>query len=244
MFKDISFWCIVLAIVVVMIIHHIMTDKPLIEGNENQSVKCLVGAAGTPGLKISPNWFGQDVKNKCECPESEKEGHIFYLEKHGSQNLWRCREKQLNANDCKDFKKEDGIYDVADVNKCLNHLGKGQIDSKTDASGDPIIDPEPISAFEFNKNDNAESDNNNLHVYCRERGITAYNDLCKTFGHKTLNEKFIKDQADTNTYDRTKGYFPNRSTCKLRDTNNELIKQVGLSNGYGHKQTLKIKCDN
>ena len=93
-----------------------------------------------------------------------------------------------------------------------------------------IIDPEPISAFEFNKNDNAESDNNNLHVYCRERGITAYNDLCKTFGHKTLNEKFIKDQADTNTYDH-KGYFPNRSTCKLRDTNNELIKQVGLSNG-------------
>ena len=63
--------------------------------------------------------------------------------------------------------------------------------------------------------------------------------MCKTFGHKTLNEKFIKDQADTNTYDRTKGYFPNRSTCKLRDTNNELIKQVGLSNGYGHKQTLK-----
>ena len=35
MFKNTSFWCIVLGIVVVMIIRHIMTDKPLIEGNEN-----------------------------------------------------------------------------------------------------------------------------------------------------------------------------------------------------------------
>ena len=35
-FKDISFWCIVLAIVVFMVAHHILSDKPLIEGNENE----------------------------------------------------------------------------------------------------------------------------------------------------------------------------------------------------------------
>jgi hypothetical protein len=226
-----------------MVVHHIMTDKPLIEGNENESIKCLVGEGETPGIKISPQWFGHYVKNKCECPKSEKEGHIFNLQKHESLNLWRCSEKPLNQNDCKDFKKEDRIYDVSDVNKCLNHLGGGQIYSKTDASGDPIIDPEPISAFEFNKNDNAERDND-LHVYCHERGIKAYNDLCETFGHKTLNEKFIKDQADSNTYNNKQGYFPNRKTCSIRDTNNEFIKQVGMSNGHGHKQTLKIKCDN
>ena len=35
-FKDISFWCIILAIVVVMVAHHVLSDKPLIEGNENE----------------------------------------------------------------------------------------------------------------------------------------------------------------------------------------------------------------
>ena len=33
--KDISFWCIVLAIVVVMVVHHMLSKGQVIEGNTN-----------------------------------------------------------------------------------------------------------------------------------------------------------------------------------------------------------------
>ena len=36
MFKNISFWCIVLFLVTAMVIHHIVSDIQLIEGNENE----------------------------------------------------------------------------------------------------------------------------------------------------------------------------------------------------------------
>lgn len=244
MFKNNSFWCIVLVIVVIMITHHIISDKPLIEGNENNSnlPECLV-AESSNGVLMSPDWFNGDFKSKCVCPKSKKENGIMKLEKDETKDLYRCREEVLDPNNCMHLKKSNRIYDVTTVNKCLNHLGKGQIYSKTDSSGDPKLDPEPISAFEFNKNAKVTRDNN-LHIYCgKTRGEKVFNDLCKTFGHKTLNEKFIKDQPDSNTYIRDKGYFPNRKECKLRDTDNEFIKQVGMHNGSGHKQTLKIKCD-
>ena len=37
MFKNISFWCIVLFLVTAMVIHHIMSDIPLIEGQQNSN---------------------------------------------------------------------------------------------------------------------------------------------------------------------------------------------------------------
>jgi len=35
-FKDISFWCIVVFLIVLMVVHHILSDKPLIEGQQNK----------------------------------------------------------------------------------------------------------------------------------------------------------------------------------------------------------------
>ena len=35
MFKDVSIWCLILGIVILMFVHHILSDKPLFEGNEN-----------------------------------------------------------------------------------------------------------------------------------------------------------------------------------------------------------------
>lgn len=35
MFKDVSIWCVILSIVILMVIHHTLSDKPLFEGNEN-----------------------------------------------------------------------------------------------------------------------------------------------------------------------------------------------------------------
>ena len=43
LFKDISFWCIVLAIVVVMVVHHFLSKGQLIEGNTNDE-KCGTGS--------------------------------------------------------------------------------------------------------------------------------------------------------------------------------------------------------
>ena len=35
MFKDVSIWCVILGVVILMFVHHILSDKPLFEGNEN-----------------------------------------------------------------------------------------------------------------------------------------------------------------------------------------------------------------
>ena len=35
MFKDVSIWCVILGLVILMFVHHILSDKPLFEGNEN-----------------------------------------------------------------------------------------------------------------------------------------------------------------------------------------------------------------
>lgn len=35
MFKDVSIWCLILGVVILMFVHHILSDKPLFEGNEN-----------------------------------------------------------------------------------------------------------------------------------------------------------------------------------------------------------------
>ena len=39
LYKDISFWCIVLAIVVVMVVHHFLSKSSIIEGNENDETQ-------------------------------------------------------------------------------------------------------------------------------------------------------------------------------------------------------------
>ena len=35
MFKDVSIWCVILGIVILMFVHHILSNESLIEGNEN-----------------------------------------------------------------------------------------------------------------------------------------------------------------------------------------------------------------
>lgn len=35
MFKDVSIWCVILGIVILMFVHHILSNGSLIEGNEN-----------------------------------------------------------------------------------------------------------------------------------------------------------------------------------------------------------------
>ena len=63
LFKDISFWCIVLAIVVVMVVHHFLSKGQLIEGNTNDE-KCGTGS-GIPCC-----WYNmwQDVEGGEDIP--------------------------------------------------------------------------------------------------------------------------------------------------------------------------------
>ena len=67
LFKDISFWCIVLAIVVFMVVHHFLSKGQLIEGNTNDE-KCGAGS-GIPCC-----WYNmwQDV----EGTESQPHGTL------------------------------------------------------------------------------------------------------------------------------------------------------------------------
>ena len=68
MFKNTTIWCIILAIVVFMVVHHYLLDKPLLEGNQNalygKGVYC-------PGPFIydetEPNTDGN-----CKCPPDQQ----------------------------------------------------------------------------------------------------------------------------------------------------------------------------
>ena len=54
LFKDISFWCIVLALVVVMVVHHMLSNEQLIEGSTNQLLEVeLVMADPQPAAEHS-----------------------------------------------------------------------------------------------------------------------------------------------------------------------------------------------
>ena len=69
LFKDISFWCIVLTIVVFMVVHHFLSKGQLIEGNTNDE-KC--GAGSDPYIPCC--WYNmwQDV----EGTESQPHGTL------------------------------------------------------------------------------------------------------------------------------------------------------------------------
>lgn len=71
MFKNTSIWCIILAIVVVMIVHHIISDKPLLEGNVNdkttlkdENVKCESWAKNGWCTK-NPNYMLKSCAESC-----------------------------------------------------------------------------------------------------------------------------------------------------------------------------------
>jgi hypothetical protein len=90
-FKDISFWCIVLGVVVIMVVHHILSHKSgIIEGQQNDTVKC--GSTedeetGNPCCDYDL-WYEKNEENeKCKCPatmRNETEG-IFTADSNGIQ---------------------------------------------------------------------------------------------------------------------------------------------------------------
>ena len=51
MFKDVSIWCVILGIVILMFVHHILSNESLIEGNENVDLQDLE-IADSLGYKI------------------------------------------------------------------------------------------------------------------------------------------------------------------------------------------------
>ena len=92
-FKDISFWCIVLGVVVVMVVHHILSHKSdIIEGQQNDTVKC--GSTedeetGNPCCDYDL-WYEKNEENeKCKCPATMRNGTetdgIFTTDSNGIQ---------------------------------------------------------------------------------------------------------------------------------------------------------------
>ena len=92
-FKDISFWCIVLGVVVIMVVHHILSHKSdIIEGQQNDTVKC--GSTedeetGNPCCDYDL-WYEKNEENeKCKCPATMRNGTetdgIFTTDSNGIQ---------------------------------------------------------------------------------------------------------------------------------------------------------------
>ena len=123
LYKDISFWCIVLALVVVMVVHHFLSKGKLIEGNTNDE-KCGAGS-GIPCC-----WYNmwQDVEGGEDLPpipnalENLKTDGTVYLPIDGvdgqgrTTGTWQeCRDRCIDTPGCVYFNRfENGGCQITD----------------------------------------------------------------------------------------------------------------------------------
>ena len=157
---------------------------------------------------------------------------------------------QIDPKKCEHLKKDDKIYTVDNLNKCLKHLnGYGKLKFNNDIESET-----PVVAYELHQMslDNWEGPGKRITPYCtsgsgdKKEGIQLYNELCEVFGHKSVDVEHLRDSPDSNTQSNSNenggGYWPNRSTCKIFEGNGDFINNVSKTNGSGHKQVGAIKC--
>jgi hypothetical protein len=148
LYKDISFWCIVLALVVVMVVHHFLSKGQLIEGNTNDE-KCGAGS-GIPCC-----WYNmwQDVEGGEDLPpipnalENLKTDGTVYLplsmsggiptpEERTTGTWQECQQRCINTPGCVYFNRiPNGTCFITDGS------GGEQIGIDNDTGG-PSEDPE------------------------------------------------------------------------------------------------------
>ena len=71
--KKVSFWCVVLFIVVAMFVHHILSDKPLIEGQENAG---KINMKDVSNIKIKMKGPPEFMERIFQKPPMESEEEI------------------------------------------------------------------------------------------------------------------------------------------------------------------------
>ena len=71
--KKVSFWCVVLFIVVAMVVHHILSDKPLIEGQENAG---KINMKDVSNIKIKMKGPPEFMERIFQKPPVESEEEI------------------------------------------------------------------------------------------------------------------------------------------------------------------------
>lgn len=71
MFKDVSIWCVILGIVILMFVHHILSNESLIEGNEN--VNAEEPAAGEPEVAGDSTVEAEETAGTVEQAETTEE---------------------------------------------------------------------------------------------------------------------------------------------------------------------------
>lgn len=71
MFKDVSIWCVILGIVILMFVHHILSNESLIEGNENVNEE--EPAAGEPEVAGDSTVEAEETAGNVEQAETTEE---------------------------------------------------------------------------------------------------------------------------------------------------------------------------
>ena len=71
--KKVSFWCVILFIVVAMVVHHILSDKPLIEGQENAG---KINMKDVSNIKIKMKGPPEFMERIFQKPPVESEEEI------------------------------------------------------------------------------------------------------------------------------------------------------------------------
>ena len=144
MFKDISFWCIVLTIVVVMVLHHILSHSDIIEGNTNDTndtndQKC--GGTGKPccWYNMWQRLDGDDTPlEKSEISDLKEDGTVYLplnIPEPETDGWRECQTKCINTPGCVYFNHFSNgdchITDGKEGSKITNDL----IDKR---SGNPV----------------------------------------------------------------------------------------------------------
>ena len=73
--KEISFWCIVLFLVIAMVIHHILSDKSLIEGQQNSKINMKDVSKIQIKMSGSPE-FMKEILSKKKVPQGSEENIV------------------------------------------------------------------------------------------------------------------------------------------------------------------------
>ena len=263
--KHISFWCIVLFCVTVMIIHHILSDTNLIEGQQNNGNVDLKDVSNIKIKMKGPPEFMKELlsKKKDEVPVPAEE--------------------TLTLNEIPESVDGNVVGDglsPADPATTLNEL-PAPVDDNVDGDGLSPADPVPGSVVTTPldcthlKNDDktyniAKLNECLLHLSnddifgsmpeyfevapvptidrispygdVGQTGVgcdNTFNEICGLWGHDRVDVGDMVTEPDTMVSGVSGQMWPNRSHCKVLGDRPYAPAKV---NGGGNKQLSRIKC--
>jgi len=162
----------------------------------------------------------------------------------------------------------DKIYDVSVLNECFRHLNQNGTEQELyfqQKDNTKIESLNPVVGFALSKRklrDYNEGSGDNITIKCnhpnpersRRKGTDLYNDLCKIFGHDTVDIQYLKeanhqdDIEEKTGLNAVGGLWPHERNCNLWSAENpvgkfnSIVSKVSTSSSPDNKYIREIKC--